>query len=386
MKRAVFAFLVLVFALSLVQAQVNVDEGIELAAGYIIANTSDAGRLAYERHVNPSILPNVNRYNILRHAGTIYSTRLYEEVNPNNPKMHAARLRLTDYLLKNYCIEIQDGMCTIVSTPEEESVPEPQAKVGAVGLALLGITDLVAEGAVPLETVQGMGDFILYMQKEDGSFWSKYVYSTKSCDGGFISMYYPGEAALGLLYLYDVDPQEKWLDGCKKALFFLANSRKDLKVVPEFDHWAMLATRKLLENPKNGLTPDEKKRLIFHARQMAEMVLPTQILKPENLIADGSMGGNISPCSNGTKAEGLIAIYAVMKDDPALQKKILAALDRLCGFLLRAQIQGDYLRGGFPSSAAWRLPGGPKKAYIVRIDNVQHIMSAWINYRKIERK
>ena len=98
------------------------------------------------------------------------------------------------------------------------------------------------------------------------------------------------------------------------------------------------------------------------------------------------MGKNISPCSNGTKAEGLIAIYAVMKDDPALQKKILAALDRLCGFLLRAQIQEEYLRGGFPSSAAWRLPGGPKKAYIVRIDNVQHIMSAWINYRKIKRK
>ena len=153
MKRAVFAFFVLVFALSQSQAQVNVDEGIELAAGYIIANTSDAGRLAYERHVNPNILPNVNRYNILRHAGTIYSTRLYEEVNPNNPKMHAARLRLADYLLKNYCIEIQDGMCTIVSTPEEESVPEPQAKVGAVGLALLGITDLVKEGAVPLTPV-----------------------------------------------------------------------------------------------------------------------------------------------------------------------------------------------------------------------------------------
>jgi len=386
MKHAVFAFLVLVISSSLAHAQVNVDQGIELAAGYIIANTNDAGRLAYERHINPAVLPNVKRYNILRHAGTIYSTHLYEEVNPNNPEMHATRLRLTDYLLKNYCIEIQDGMYTIVSTPEEEKVPEPQAKVGAVGLALIGITDLVAEGKVPLKTVQGMGDFILYMQKEDGSFWSKYVYSTKSRDGGFISMYYPGEAALGLLYLYDVDPQEKWLDGCKKALFFLADSRKDLKVVPEFDHWAMLATRKLLENPKNGLSADEKKRLLFHARQMAEMVLPTQIFKQEDLIGYGSMGGNISPCSNGTKAEGLIAIYAVMKDDPELQKRILTALDRLCGFLLRAQIKGDYLRGGFPSSAAWRMKGGPKKAYTVRIDNVQHIMSAWINYRKIERK
>ena len=54
------------------------------------------------------------------------------------------------------CIEIQDGMCTIVSTPEEEKVPEPQAKVGAVGLALLGITDLVKEGAVPLDPKSGM--------------------------------------------------------------------------------------------------------------------------------------------------------------------------------------------------------------------------------------
>lgn len=365
-------------------AAVNVDAGIELAAAYIISNTNADGRVAYERHLNPLVTPNVKRYNILRHAGTIYSTYLYEQANPQNAEMHATRLRLANYVVKYYLREIENGMMTIVSSPEEEKVPEPQAKLGAAGLALLGMANLMKTGEIKPEIIRGLGEFILYLQKPDGSFYSKFIYSKNDHDDEFASSYYPGEAALGLLYLYDVDPQEKWLVGSKKALLNLADSRKGMEIVPEFDHWAMLATRKLFETPSNGVTPEEHARLVFHARQMAQMILPTQLHRPGTL-EDGSMGLNISPCSNGTKMEGLVAIYHILEEDPAYQKTILAAVDRLCAFLLRAQVQEPYLRGGLPSSADWRLPGGPKKKYVVRIDNVQHVMSAWINYRKIKR-
>lgn len=363
---------------------VPVLDGIHLAAGYIIANTNANGRVNYERHLNPALLTDLTKYNVLRHAGTIYATYLYDKEFPGT-EMHETRLKLSRYILENYVRPIDGGMYTIVSLPEEESNPEPQAKLGAAGLALIGMSNLLTEPDAKPEIIRGLGDFVLYLQKEDGSFHSKYIYSTKSVDDEFLSTYYPGEAALGLLYLYEADPQKKWLDGAKKALLYLADLRKDMKIVPEFDHWAMLGTEKLFRMSDNGLTEKEKERLIFHAKQMAEMVLPSQI-HGTGTFADGSMGGNISPCSNGTKMEGLIAIYNVVEGDDAYQRKLLPAIDQIAQFLLNAQVTGKYLRGGLPGSAAWRLPGRKKKEYIIRIDNVQHVMSAWINYRKLDRK
>ncbi|MDO4628784.1 MAG: hypothetical protein Q4C70_06340 [Planctomycetia bacterium] len=405
---------------------VEVSAEIALAAEYITENTDRNGRVIYERSLNSHVYLNPTRYNILRHAGTIYAAYLYEMACESDSEawreMHATRIRLSEYILKNYLHEVtvktknpgakmetetetetetgaevefdseadekaeSSVMMSVESKPEEESLPETQAKLGASGLALIGMSNLLPEGRIEPEILRGLGDFVLFMQREDGSFHSKYLYSTGEYDAKFHSSYYPGEAALGLLYLYDVDPQEKWLQGAKKALFFLAESRKDQEIVREFDHWAMLATEKLFRMPENGLSQEERAQLVFHARQMAFKALPTQILvgEPHEI---GSMGGNISPCSNGTKMEGLISVYHILEGtgEDELRAEILTALDRLAGFLARAQVQEPFLRGGLPSSAGWRIPGVPKKACIVRIDNVQHVLSAWVRYRQIPR-
>ena len=377
------AFILFLFASSVLpQDRTLFEREICLAAEYIAENTAPNGRLAYERHFTVRMDP--VRYNILRHAGTIYAVHLYEQEHPEDQTLRAVRLRLSEYLMAHHLREINGGMYTIASKPEEESLPEPQAKLGAGGLALIGLSSLAAEGKADLAVLRGLGEFILFMQKEDGSFHSKYLYSTQDFDPQFHSLYYPGEAALGLLCLHDADPQEKWLLSAKRALLYLADLRKDQDPVREFDHWAMLATEKLLAKPENSVTPEEKARLVFHARQMAEMILPTQIRKPGS-PADGSMGGNIRPCSNGTKMEGLAAIWQILhEEDPKYADVILDALERLGKFLAKAQIQEGPLRGGIPASADWRKPRKkPSRKEIVRIDNVQHIMSGWINYQKI---
>lgn len=384
---------------------VDLSAEIALAAEYIMENTDRNGRVMYERSLDSQVYLPPTRYNILRHAGTIYAAYLYElACEPNSEKwreMHATRIRLSEYILENYLHEVtvkneiemesetesktkNPVMMSVKSKPEEESLPETQAKLGASGLALIGMSNLLPEGRIEPEILRGLGDFVLFMQRKDGSFHSKYLYSTGEFDVQFHSSYYPGEAALGLLYLYDVDPQEKWLQGAKKALLFLAETRKNQEIVREFDHWAMLATEKLFRTPENGLSAEERARLVFHARQMAYKVLPTQILdgQPHEI---GSMGGNISPCSNGTKMEGLISVYHILDGagEEELREQILTALDHLAEFLARAQVQEPFLRGGLPTSAGWRIPGAPKKACIVRIDNVQHVLSAWVRYQEI---
>lgn len=378
-------FLLLFVSNAYSQDRTLFEREIHLAAEYIAKNTDLEGRLAYERHFTVRMDP--VRYNVLRHAGTLYAVRLYGEEYPEAQTLHAVRRRLAEYLMTHYLREIGGGMYTIASKPQEESLPEPQAKLGACGLALIGLSDLAAEGNADLKVLRGLGEFILFMQKKDGSFHSKYLYSTQEIDPKFHSLYYPGEAALGLLCLHDADPQEKWLLGAKRALLYLADLRKAQDPVREFDHWAMLATEKLLAKPENSVTPEEKARLTFHARQMAEMVLPTQVKNPGSL-ADGSLGGNIRPCSNGTKMEGLAAIWQILhEEDPEFADEILNALERLGKFLANAQIQEGPLRGGIPASADWRKKRKkPSRKEIVRIDNVQHIMSGWINYQKIMKQ
>ena len=53
---------------------------------------------------------------------------------------------------------------------------------------------------VSVTTLREIGNFILFMQREDGSFRSKYCERHKFAHD-FDSLYYPGEAILGLVGL-----------------------------------------------------------------------------------------------------------------------------------------------------------------------------------------
>ena len=126
-------------------------------------------------------------------------------------------------------------MYAVVSKPEEENLKFQQAKVGGTGLALIGLSNLYPEGKIDLKVLRGLGNFTVYMQKSDGSFYSKYNVPHRVKDDKFVSLYYPGEVAYGLLFLYEVDPDKKWLETSKKALLYLANSRKDAGLNVPFD-------------------------------------------------------------------------------------------------------------------------------------------------------
>ena len=83
------------------------------------------------------------------------------------------------------------------------------------------------------------------MQKPNGSFYSKYIPTEGGRWDKWKSLYYPGEAALGLLMLYELDPSPLWLKAAVDALVYLASSRAH-KTEVEADHWVLLAAAKLL--------------------------------------------------------------------------------------------------------------------------------------------
>ena len=361
---------------------INLDKSVLLSIEYLSKNTLPSGRFVYNSNVDPEIKYSNVRYNALRHAGTLYSMYLCEKYLHNNT-LQEKRYQASEYFVKRYVKEVLPNKYAVVSDMKEEKLTSPQAKLGGSGLALIGLSNLYPDGKIDLKILRGLGDFIIYMQKPDGSFYSKFLVDKVKKDEEFVSLYYPGEACLGLLYLNEVDPQKKWVKSAKKGLLYLADLRKDKGSDVPFDHWAMLATRKLFETPDNGLTVGEKMLLQKHAEQMADSML----YKQRTDLSDMYRGGfkeNVRLCSIGTIMEGLVAIY-YCTDDVQLKGRVLTALDLGTKFLSRYQVKEGETRGGIPTSAYWKLPNAEDKTKVIRVDNVQHVLSAWITYMQIQK-
>jgi hypothetical protein len=118
-------------------------------------------------------------------------------------------LRAAVFLRKNYIAEgVLPGQLAVWSAPvsERSRTAFPTAELGATGLGLVALSavDEAEPGTIPVSELQALGRFIVFLQREDGSFVSKYV-AGKGPVTNWESLYYPGEAALGLISLYKVD-------------------------------------------------------------------------------------------------------------------------------------------------------------------------------------
>ena len=52
-------------------------------------------------------------------------------------------------------------------------------------------------------------------------------------------------------------------------------------------------------------------------------------------------------------------------------------------FLSKTQVKTGIFAGGLPNSANWVKPGVTPNASVIRIDNVQHVVSGWLKFQKI---
>jgi len=93
------------------------------------------------------------------------------------------------------------------------------ASLGGAGITLVGLLHLekVSPGFNDPEILKGLGNFILYCQKENGGFRSKYILG-KGFDEKLESLYYPGEAAFGLTLLYEYTKEKVYLESAYKAI------------------------------------------------------------------------------------------------------------------------------------------------------------------------
>ncbi len=369
----------------------TIQNAIDLSASYLVSSTKEDGMFEYRVNMDPTITVSP-RYNILRHGGTIYAMSMYYQLEPDD-EIRSAIERAGRYLRDEsiYPVAGQNNMLAVWSDPEVNGTGNPlEAKLGGTGLGLVALLSIEEfhPGFTPLADLQALGRFIIYMQKDDGSFYSKYIPSEGGRNDEWQSLYYPGEAALGLLMLYEKDPSILWLESAYKALEYLALSRENSTDIPS-DHWALLATEKILSLENSSELYVSRELLISHAIQICESILEDQIDDPQQPIIDGgfSIDGRTTPTA--TRLEGLQAALSFLPTNHEMRQRINRAVQRGITFLLQSQVRKGEYAGAFPRAVVW-LEGNTQevedfnnRATEVRIDYVQHAMSAMIQYLKV---
>ncbi len=366
---------------------------IHASADYLANAIQPNGQFAYRINLDPEAHV-AERYNILRHAGTIYSLAAYQAEHPSD-KVADTLLKSSEFLHTQIGeVERVPGALAVWSDPEvNNSGAVKQCKLGGNGLALVGLCSVenVLPETTKLETLHGLAELILHLQKPDGSFYSKYIPANGGRMDSWTSLYYPGEAALGLVMLYERDANPRWRDAAANALLYLASSRENEDQVPA-DHWAMIATSRLLALPETGLAAEQRQSLIGHARRVCgELAFATDPIAIDPRL-DGCLTGDGRTTPTATRMEGLLASLQgeLLLDSTGDLTRELAG--RSISFLLRAQIPRGPAKGGMPRAFAWAPPDHPwaedadfnRRAPEIRIDYVQHALSAMLIYHELE--
>jgi hypothetical protein len=354
-------------------AQATVDAllaGVRSGADYLSRVINDQGRYVYMYHpVDDRDDPS---YGWLRHAGATYALlEAYEELGT---RQYLERAERALGYVKAHLVDDPDRQGKyILDTNDEE-----QQKVGGAGLVLLAFAkDAAVTGKrAELETMRALARSIIGQQYPDGHYRAN---ADITDDSGKKRkrepVYYQGEAALALLRLYAIDPQPAYLDSARRAADWVVRVR-DVDVSQdnqEHDHWISYAFNDLYR-----VARDEA--YVEHAYKIARAIVSKQ----------HRAGNSPAPDWVGTFYEGQTTPGATRLEAYAADIVLSRVAGRPEAWLLdpAREVAASMLGQQFGPDNEYWLPN-PGKAYggvreslfvqDVRIDYVQHAMSAWLH-------
>jgi hypothetical protein len=374
----------------------DLTEAIHSSANYLARAVQEDGKFVYRVNLDPTVRLN-SRYNMLRHAGTIYALAAYQQRHPH-AEVLASLVKAAEYLKRTAIAEVpgHPELLAVWSKPEIAGGADPlQAKLGGAGLALVALLSLeeVRPTSTSIDELRRLGKFLLYMQKPDGGFYSKYIPSKGGRTDRWTSLYYPGEAALGLLMLYERDRSDEWLQAAAQGLAYLAR-RREGRVSVAADHWALLATARMIALDDESLMQHPREMFIRHGIQICESILSEKPLFSRREPGCGGFAVDGRTCPTATRLEGLVAALSfVPESEQDLRQRMTLAIEQGLAFLYRAQVREGEHVGGMPR-AITRLPASHplsnhqfnRRATEIRIDYVQHAMSAMLDFQEYSKQ
>lgn len=313
----------------------------------------------------------LDKYNILRHSGTIYAMLELYEVTRDPQLLSAAELAI-QYLLRSIK-PADDGNACVVEGG--------YVKLGGNALAALALAKYteVTGDMQYLSEARALGRWVQSVQKANGDFVHKQAYPQGEV-ADFVSQYYPGEALLALVRLYALDSDERWLDTAERGARYLINVRDRGKTISQLthDHWLLYALRELY-----GHRPDPQ--YFTHAMSIAQAIIRSQNRNPSYRDWLGSYYRPPRSTPTATRSEGLCAAYhlAQAAGHVGQAQEILQAIRLGVAFQLQTQFRPEtamYL------SHPQRVLGGFRRSltnFEIRIDYVQHNISSLLELRRI---
>ena len=343
-------------------------------ADYLVRTMNAEGRYVYVYH--PVEDRDDTTYGWLRHAGTTYALlEAYEELGaPSYLAKAEQALTLLERRLRDDTSS--QGKYLIDSSDEE------QQKTGGAGLALLALAKhaAVTGKTKEIETMRALARFILAQQYADGHFRSNAdLEAARDKKLKTEPIYYPGEAALALLRLAAIDPRPAYIDAARRAADWVISVR-DAHVPEEsqeHDHWMAYALNELYR-----LTSDP--RYLEHAFKIAHAIMKKQHRADDAPAPDwvGSFYEGESTLA-ATRLEAYDAVIALSRFAGQEDPRMLDSARDVATFVAGQQfdVENAYWLKNPPKAV-----GGVRESlYVqdVRIDYVQHSMSAWLHLARL---
>ena len=198
---------------------------IRNAAEYLCRQVHEDGSFTYG--IYPRTEKNLSSYNILRHCGTVWSLLCRFRMAPDEAL--AERIgRAIDYLVSQV---VRDGSGAAYLLEAKDNT----IKLGGCGIAILALTECMEVfGTREHEALcRELGEGILKLQNpETGGYWHVLNADFTPLEE-MRTVYYDGEATFGLIRLYGLTGERKWLDAAVRAVeHFIAGHYEQYR-----DHW-----------------------------------------------------------------------------------------------------------------------------------------------------
>lgn len=199
---------------------------VKNASGFLIDQVKDDGSFVYGYY--PRFDKNIDNYNIVRHASTLWSLVCQYRMTGNEELVPVID-KAVDYMVENAIVERNDEISYLYEEKSDE------IKLGGCGVAVVALTEYMdAFGSDKYKDLAvKLGNGILTMLDQDSGEYYHVL------DGEFIkkeqfrTVYYDGEATFALCRLYSLTSDEKWLNAAKSAVeHFISADYVQYK-----DHW-----------------------------------------------------------------------------------------------------------------------------------------------------
>ncbi|MGE3765514.1 MAG: beta-L-arabinofuranosidase domain-containing protein [Kofleriaceae bacterium] len=355
-----------------------------LAGGrFLVAHLAPNGRYIYEHDLGTGRQTDPVRsssYSMPRHAGTTYFLaelyRITEQEWLREPIERAFK-HLADLLAQGSCATtLADGTeidCVLDKT-------EKVAQLGSTALAVVALAEYqrATGDARYLPLATKFTAFLLYMQRDDGSFRHLYDPFKKQRDDKTELLYYSGESALALARMYTITNDERYAKAADKALQWLVDWY-DFFMGGFFygeEHWTCIAAEAAWPYSKNPKYMDFCHGYGKFLR--TQQPQPGEYPDQDDFVGAYNFTSFVPPYNTpaGSRTEAMISAYLLGRHHGSPDADVRAQIALAMQYALGQQIRWDNDfavigpgLGGVPATPIDRN---------VRIDFVQHVCSAMI--------